>query len=306
MQRFVQRVRSLAAAERDVLTAAAILGRRCLLADLVHLTDRPELAVLETLSLFRGRIVRAQGGQVWFRHRRFAKALLDITPLERRNELHVLTATALAERGASSIEVGMHFSRGLAHDRAIEPLLDGLAELVQSSSRRTALRVAGRVAAHLQHVERTPANDRHRLRLLLLHAEARVNSRQRDAAVRDYRAAEALARELGDGESSAAARVGLAGLELSAGHLLTAIALLEGVHDDLAPNRSNTTTAARIAARAHGLHGRILLYQGQAVAGHRHIQAALGRLPAEDDELRCHLRIDLARLEALQYHFPTA
>ncbi len=306
VQRFVQRVRSLPAEAREVLTAAAVLGRRGLLADLVRLTGRPELAVLETLSLFRGRIVRAQGGQVWFRHRRFAKALLDVTPLDRRRELHLLAADQLQERGASSTEVGMHFSQALAHDRAIAPLLDGLAELVRSSSRRTALRIAGRVAAHLQHVEDTPANAHHRLRLLLLHAEARVNNRQQDAAVRDYRAAETLARELGDGESSAAARVGLAGLELAAGHLLTAIALLESVHDDLAPGNARTTAAARIAARAHGLHGRILLYQGQAVAGHRHLQAALRRLPAEDDELRCHLRIDLARLEALQYHFPTA
>ncbi|MCR9247864.1 MAG: protein kinase [bacterium] len=304
LDRFAQRIRSLEPEQRDVLSAAAVLGRRCQLADLVHLTGRPELAVLETLSLFRGRIVRAQAGEVWFRHRQFVRVLLENIPPRRRSELHLEAATWLRRQDAGPLAIGLHHSQALDHAGALEPLLDGLEELVQSSSRRTALRIAGRLAVHFRHVQQSPSSNRLRLRFLLLQAEARKNNGQPAAAIKSYRGAEQLARELGDIESSAAARVGIAARELSNGHLLAAIAMLEAVHDDL---RGTTgSRGERIAASAHGLHGRILLYQGDAADGHRHLQAALALLDPTDDELRCQLRIDLARLEALQHHYPTA
>ncbi|MCA8978018.1 MAG: hypothetical protein KDC98_25050, partial [Planctomycetes bacterium] len=289
---------------RAVLSAAAVLGRRCILGDLCALLDRSELFVLEALSLFRGRVVRAQGGEVWFRHRDFLTVLLESIAPPRRRDLHLRAAQILAERGRSPLLIGMHRSQALDHEGCIEPLLAGLAELVRSGSRRTALRIAGRLGMHFGHAEPGEGRDRQLLRFHLLHAEARHNAGQRQAATRCYRQAEALARTLDAAEASAEARTGIASHALEDGHLMAAIAILEGVHDDLAA--ATGERADHAAASAHGLHGRILLYRGQAVAGHRHLQAALSRLSPTHDELRAHLLIDLARLEGLQHHYPTA
>lgn len=304
LDRFRARVAGLAPDQRAVLAAAAVLGERCALPDLAALVQAPELSVLETLSLFRGRIVRAQGGEVSFRHRDFQKMLLLELPAEQRQRLHRQAALLLQSRGAPPLVVGMHLSQGLDHEGCLDPLLTGLDERVRAGSRRTALRVIGRLTVHLAQVPATPANERRRLRYLLLSGQARANAGQHDAASRWFQQAEALASALDDVDSSAAARTGLATAELDSGRLLTAIALLESVHDDLA-NRHNPVADA-LAAQAHGLHGRILLYRGQASDGLRHLQAALKRLPAADDDLRCHLEIDLARVEALSHHYSKA
>lgn len=304
VERFRSRVAALEPAQRAVLAAAAVLGERCALADLAALVPAPELQVLETLSLFRGRIVRAQGGEVSFRHRDFQKMLLHGLPGPQRERLHGAAAALLAQRGASPLLVGMHLSQALEHEACLDPLLAGLDERVRAGSRRTALRIAARVGVHLGHVEGTPANQRRHLRFLQLAGQARANANQLDAASRSFRQAEALARELGDADASAAARTALATAELDSGRLLSAITLLEGVHDDLA-HRHNPVADA-LAAQAHGLHGRILLYRGQAIDGSRHMQSALQRLPPSADDLRCHLLIDLARVQALTYHYPTA
>ena len=304
LARFRHRIGELDAESRAVLSAAAVLGRRCQLADLCALLDRGELAVLEALSLFRGRIVHAQGGEVWFRHPDFLTVLLESIAPDERRRLHLAAAELLAARGRGPLAVGMHRSQALDHEGCFELLLDALDELVRSGSRRTALRIAGRLGVHCQHLAAGGSRDRRLLRFHLLHAEARRNAGQRFAATRWFREAEALARRLDELEASAEARTGLAARELEDGHLMAAIAMLEGVHDDLA--RSTGRRADHAAAGAHGLHGRILLYRGQAVPGHRHLQAALRRLPADHNELRAHLLIDLARLEALQHHYPTA
>ncbi|MCU0866261.1 MAG: protein kinase [Planctomycetes bacterium] len=304
LERFRTRVAGLDPSQRAVLAAAAVLGERCELADLAALVQAPELSVLETLSLFRGRIVRAQGGEVTFRHGDFQKALLrELPPLE-RERLHRSAAAMLQAQGRSPLAIGMHLSMALDHEACLDPLLAGLDERVRAGSRRTALRLCGRLAVHLGQVVPTTANERRRLRFLLLAAEARANADQIDAAIRTFRQAETLARELGDLHASATARTGLASGELDSGRLLSAIALLESVHDDLAQQHDPRSEA--LAAKAHGLHGRILLYRGQASEGLKHLQAAQKRVPAEATDLRCHLRIDLARVEALSHHYPTA
>ena len=304
LERFRTRVAGLDPAQRAVLAAAAVLGERCELPDLAALVQAPELAVLETLSLFRGRIVRAQGGEVTFRHPDFQKALLRELPPTERQRLHLQAAAMLQSAGRGPLEIGMHLSMALAHEDCLDPLLAGLDERVRAGSRRTALRLCGRLAVHLGQVPASPDNERRRLRFLLLAAAARVNADQTELAIKTYRQAEALARELGDLEASATARTGLATGELDSGRLLSAIALLESVHDDLIDRHDPVSSS--LAARAHGLHGRILLYRGQAGLGLKHLQAALKRVPPEDTDLRCHLRIDLARVEALSHHYATA
>ncbi|MGE3172985.1 MAG: protein kinase [Planctomycetota bacterium] len=302
--RFEARVATLPPEQRRVLAAAAVLGRRCALADLVALAGGPELLVLETLSLFRGRVLRSQGGEVAFRHRDFQQALLRQLPPEERSALHRSAADILAQRGRSPLEVGMHRSRGLDHAGCIEPLLQGLAEVVRSGSRRTSLRVAARLQVHLQQLP--PSDDRRQqeLRLLLLWARARRNAGQPQLAAAQFRTADSLARALDDPLASGEALTGLAAATFDAGMLLQAILLLENAHQEL--ENPDGERARVLAADAHGLHGRILLYLGESDGGLRHVQAALRLLPDAELERHYHLRIDLARLEALRHHYPTA
>lgn len=304
VQRFRARVQRLEPQQRLVLSAAAVLGDHCALDVLAALTGLSELAALETLSLFRGRIVRAQGGEVSFRHPDFQRALLQHLPALERERLHLAAAALLSARGGRPLEIGMHLSQALQHQACLDPLLEALAGRVRAGSRRTSLRLLGRLQVHLAQVPASPANDRRRLRFLLLSGKARAGANQADAAGRAFREAERAAQRLDDLEGSAEARTGLAASELDQGRLLTAISLLEAVHDDLAPRTSES--ADTLAAQAHGLHGRILLYRGQAADGLKHLHAALKRLPPDQDELRCHLLIDLARVEALSHHYATA
>jgi len=304
LERFRDRFVGLQHNQRAVLSAAAVLGERCGLADLARLVQAPELFVLETLSLFRGRIVRAQGGEVSFRHRDFQKLLLRELPGEQRRDLHRAAATLLERSGAGPLAVGMQLSQALEHEACLEPLLAGLAERVRAGSRRTALRVVGRLAVHLSQVPATPENERRRLRWLLLAGQARANADQIDVASSWFQKAEAQAQQLGDGDASAEARTGLANAELDNGRLLSAISLLESVHRDLTARHDGV--GRTLAARAHGLHGRILLYRGQAGDGLRHLQSAVKLLPDAAEDLRCHLEIDLARVEALGHHYQKA
>lgn len=304
LQRFHQRVQGFDPRQRAILSAAAVLGERCALGDLAELVGSPEMAVLETLSVFRGRIVRAQGGEVSFRHGDFQKALLRELPAREREKRHAEAAAMLERRGGSPLEIGMHRSQALDHEGCLDPLLDGLDERVRAGSRRTALRIVGRLQVHLSHVDRGEENQRRRLRFLLLAGKARMNTGQIEAAGRHFRDAETLAVELRDIDASAQARTELATGELDSGRLLSAITLLESVHGDLAAR--STRLADALAAQAHGLHGRILLYRGHAGEGSKHLQAALKRLPPEEGDLRCHLQIDLARIEALSHHYAAA
>ncbi len=304
LQRFEQRVQRMPPSHRRVLAATAVLGNRCSLSDLVALTGTPELLVLETLSLFRGRVLRAQGGEVIFRHRDFQQALLRQIEPDERTALHKRAAEVFEQRKKPPLEIGMHRSQALDHQGCIEPLLLGLAEIVRAGSRRTSLRIAARLQVHVQHLPEGRVRDEAQLRLLLLSARARRNAGQPQFAARQFRAADSLARELADPLGSGEALTGLAAATFDHGHLMQAILLLENAHRELENPESDR--ARVLAADAHGLHGRILLYLGESEDGMRHIQAALRLLPDKEIERQRHLQIDLARLEALRHHYPTA
>lgn len=307
VERFRRRVERLDPEHRMTLSAAAVLGDRCRLSELAALMLSPELAVLETLSLFRGRIVTAQGGEVTFRHRAFRRALLQLLPRDELHRLHAAAAEVLEARGAAALVVGMHRSQALDHQGCLEPLLEALDARVRAGSRRTALRLVGRLNVHLRQVARDEPNEQLRLQFLLLSGRTQQDADQFAAATRAFREAEQLARQLGDLEASAAARNGLAEDALQHGRMLSAIALLETVHDDLGgelPVRSPSTES--VAAQAHALHGRILLYLGQSADCVKQLLAAKKRVPHEDEDLRCHLWIDLARAEGLARRYGTA
>ena len=303
VERFRQRVESLDPAHRAALSAAAVLGDRCRLADLSALILQPELAVLETLSLFRGRIVSSKGGEVTFRHRDFRRALLTTLPNEEQQRLHAAAASVLEARGAPSLVVGMHRSQALDHEGCLEPLLDALAVRVRAASRRTALRIVGRLSVHFRHAPATAAHERMRMQFLLLSGQAHQNADQRDQAVDAYRRAEQLARRLGATAASAEARIGLATDAVDNGRMLAAITLLETVHRDLDLAERDKTSAS---AKAHALHGRIMLYLGQSAECTKHLLAAKKSVPADELELQCDVWIDLARAEGLAHRYATA
>ncbi len=307
VQRFEQRVLRMPAAHRRTLAAAAVLGPRCALSDLVALTGAPELQALETLSLFRGRVVRAQAGEVEFRHRDFQQALLRQIDPQERQALHRRAAEVFEQRGKPPLEIGMHRSQALDHEGCIEPLLLGLAEIVRAGSRRTSLRIAARLAVHVQHLPKGKVQQSAQLRISLLSARARRNASQPQAAAEQFRAADGIARELGDRLSSGEALTGLGAATFDLGHMMQAILLLENAHQELDEAGDPDDPRARtLAADAHALHGRILLYLGASEAGMRHVQVALRLLPEAEIERQRHLQIDLARLEALRHHYPTA
>lgn len=307
VERFRNRVRNFLPHQRAALTAAAVLGDRCSLSELSALILEPELSLLETLSLFRGRIVRAQGGEVTFRHRDFRQALLRGTPPEEVQRLHAAAASVLEARGARPLTVGMHRSQALDHEGCLDPLLEALDNRVRAGSQRTSLRLIGRLAVHLRNVVESNQNSQRRLRFLLLSAQAQQNANLK-TATQSFQKSERLARTLNNLAASAAARIGLATADLDNGRLLSAIALLETVHDDLADERHYEATDATdaLAAQAHALHGRILLYLGQAADCMKHLLAAKKRVPPEQEDLRCHVWIDLARAEALAHRYATA
>ena len=306
-ERFRNRVRSLSPHHRQALTAAAVLGDRCSLVELSALILEPELSLLESLSLFRGRIVRAQGGEVTFRHRDFRKALLRGTPAEEVQRLHAAAASLLEARGARPLVVGMHRSQALDHEGCLDPLLEALENRVRAGSQRTSLRLVGRLGVHFRHVTDSDQNAQRRLRFLLLSAQAQQQANLK-TATRSFQKSERLARTLNNLEASAAARIGLATADLDSGRLVSAIALLETVHGDLADEKHYEPTIATeaLAAQAHALHGRILLYLGQAPDCMKHLLAAKKRVPPEQEDLRCHVWIDLARAEALAHRYATA
>lgn len=307
VERFRERVRILLPHQRTALTAAAVLGDRCSLNELSALLLEPELSLLETLSLFRGRIVRAQGGEVTFRHRDFRQALLRGTAPEEVQRLHAAAASVLEARGARPLVVGMHRSQALDHEGCLDPLLEALDNRVRAGSLRTSLRLVGRIAVHLRHVPESAENSQRRLRFLLLSAQAQQSANLK-TATRSFQKAERLARTLDNLAASAEARIGLASADLNDGRLLSAITLLETVHDDLADERHYDASQATeaLAAQAHALHGRILLYLGQASDCMKHLLAAKKRVPLDQADLRCHVWIDLARAEALAHRYATA
>ncbi len=144
-----QRVKELAPEQRHVLQAAAVLGARFPLAELIALVGQPELQVLTALSVFQGRVIRADGDEVAFRHRDFRMALLDLVPRGARRAMHRDAAWVLEQRGAPPLEVGMHMSRAMQHEEALPRLLEGLEGLVAAGSRRAAGRVLARLRVHL-------------------------------------------------------------------------------------------------------------------------------------------------------------
>jgi serine/threonine-protein kinase len=301
LERLRQRVLGFPPDQRFVLQCAAILGSQMQVADLAALADQTELSALAALSVFQGRIIRAERGRATFRHPDFREALLDLIPAGEKRELHERAAAILARRGASPVEIGLQWSRALAHERALPPLVEGLERLTQAGSRRASLKVVERVRLHLNALPRTPSNLELRLRYLCLSGQAHAQAEQGERATRDWRKAYRLALHLGRPFERAQALVGLGALAIRTGRMLAALQYLEQA-EELMGERADPA-ARLVLARAYGVHSRALGYLGSTEEAIGVATLALAAVPADDLAVRPHLLVDLARLEALRLRF---
>ena len=303
LHRLRERVRAFPPEQQHVLAAAAVLGDAFPLADLCALTGQHELAVLEALSAFQGRILRAEGGQVAFRHRDFRLAVGEVVEPPIRRRLHRLAAWTLEDRNAPPFEVGMHLSRAGEHLACLVPLLQGLEELVHAGSRQRALRVCARLRLHLNALPRTHENLGHRRRYLLLAGAAHANADLGSEARRAFRRARLLARHLQDPAGEAQALVGEAA-QLQASARFSEVLPLLATAENLVATREDEASRV-VAAKALDIHARVLGYLGQSLQASKLTREALHRLPAQHP-YRAHVLIDLARIEALRSHFVPA
>ncbi|MFI6099904.1 helix-turn-helix transcriptional regulator [Lentzea sp. NPDC051213] len=100
------RLRVVPAGAVEVLRAAALLGSRFVVAELVVLTAQPAAdVVLGLQEAFAADIVVDSGGQLAFRHPLIRQALYEEMPLALRAARHREAAQALAESGSGALRV---------------------------------------------------------------------------------------------------------------------------------------------------------------------------------------------------------
>lgn len=305
LQRLRDRTADLPREVRHVLEAAAVLGDSFAVQDVVELTGRPELEVLEALAAFDERVVVTDGGHGRFRHRDLRRAVRGTAPAGVLRRLHRSAGWLLEERGAAPLEIGMHLSRAGEHRAALPHLLAGLQQLLDQGSRRNAVRVAERIALHFAALlggrEATGDDAILRLGAHLLAGEAFARVGRDERATTEFRAANLLAEQTDRAIDKARALIGLADVAQRNGRLLTALQLLTDAERRLAtqPDRE-----ARLAlGRARLVHARVLAYQGDSLAALRHTSEGLRDLPNDPGPLRVHLLVDHARWQALQLRF---
>jgi len=308
LERVQERLRRLPPEQQHVLQAAAVLGDRFPIADLAAVVGRAELHVLDDLSVFRGRVVRAVAGHVSFRHHAFRDALQRRLPTGLRQRLHRLAAFALQERNAPPLQVGLHLSRAGEHGACVPLLLDALDGLMQSGSKRTAKRVAARLALHLERLasasEASVPLERWTQRFTMLRARLARRLGDRTTAARHLRDALARGAERQDGAARAEALVELADMAREAGQFLAALGMVESAYQATPTPGEGEPRAT--AVRAHALHAEILAWLGHSEEGIGHLRTALRLTPDADPKARAALLIELARHEILLRHLPTA
>jgi predicted ATPase len=302
LQRLRRRAASLPKEVSFVLAAAATLGDSFPIDDLVKLTGSPPLQVLAAISVFQGRIVRAEGGRVAFRHRDYRRVLREHLPLAARRRLHRAAAWVLEDRGAQPLQVGLHLSLAREHQAAILPLLTGLERLVDAGSRHATLRVVQRLGLHLSAVPDTEANAEARQRFHLLAGRSYAANHRQAEATASFTAV--LRTPSGDAATRLQARIELASLCLYAGRQLAGLLLLEAALDEGATARG--PRVKRLAVRALLLGARHLGDMGHPEDALARLAAARRLAARADTRLAGQLLLEHAHLQHAQDHFATA
>ncbi|MGH7859056.1 MAG: tetratricopeptide repeat protein, partial [Candidatus Binatia bacterium] len=214
-----ERIALLSQPAREVVAAAAVLGdvfARDLLASICEPEETGIDAALAEAGAAGLVVPLEPGGRFAFRHALVREALYETLGTGRRVELHRLAGDALEAAGSTSPEDVF----ALAHHRfAAAQGGERFLEAVDSCERagrlalaqlgyEEAVRELGRAAGML---ERLPRDDRRRMDLLLVLADALLAAGDRVTARETYFRAAELARAVADAEALARAAVGFAG-----------------------------------------------------------------------------------------------
>ncbi|MFQ5505506.1 MAG: protein kinase, partial [Planctomycetota bacterium] len=163
--------RRLSDEQRRLLEAAAILGPRFRSRDLAALLREQELDILMLLSGLRGRWVLSAEEGLRFRRRSQRQMILEEVPLPERLDLHKRAAEMFEARGAEPVSIGMQWSRGGEHAKALPCLLAAASRSLDRVNPERAESLLGRARFHLNALPRTPENLNSRMRWLGQRAE---------------------------------------------------------------------------------------------------------------------------------------
>ncbi len=149
----VRRVESEGEELAAMLRVAAVVGRRVVLAELIHLlrTTPLDIAPLVTAAIEHGWWVEAEDGELAFRHDLVREALLEVTPEALTTEMHREVAAALTETGAGPERIAYHLAQSI--DPPDPTTVARILDLVRSLARPS----AGAILAVVR--ERLPIQD---------------------------------------------------------------------------------------------------------------------------------------------------
>lgn len=247
------RVGLLSESTRQVLQAAAVLGRDFAPSLLAQLLDRPLDALSEPLraALAAGMLIENEASVLEFSHALVREELYQSLPAQRRAELHARAADVLERSGAPEASLGEVASHLLASSSAVgaERALSGALDAARRALSRFAFEDASVI---LERALEALGAELEGTRLLccgfVLLGEARVRMHQ-DGRAACTRAAD-IARQLGDPELLAEAGLAL-GAEISIGIVSeTLVGLLEEALERLP--REPSVLRARVLARLAG------------------------------------------------------
>ena len=210
------------------------------------------------------------------------------------------------DRGANRLEVGLLLSRAHEHASCLDPLLDGLQDLLAQGALRTAKRVLQRVRIHLNRLPRTPDWLRRRVRYLLLLAAAMRDGLEMEgrSAWRELRRANLIASHLGDARTRTRVTLALGTHAQESGQFLAAQQLLMHARNRAVLGHLDTDPdpeARQLVGDVFAVLGRVMAWQGLAEEAFRMTHEALGYLLPESRE-GLQARVDLAVWESLRMH----
>jgi tetratricopeptide (TPR) repeat protein len=202
------RVAELAGPVREVLDAAAVLGRQFDLEDVAGMLGADVDDVIARLGASAGaRLVAAVTGTGWqFRHQVIRDALYESVPIPARLELHAAAARHLAALGAE-----LRLDEQARNLLAAVPLVDRVGAVrvaTQAAAQAGASFAFGTAADILRDALGLVRDDETRLQVLLDLGDAQLQAGRVTDAWETFDRAGALAREVNDSNAAARALLG--------------------------------------------------------------------------------------------------
>ncbi|MBX6763896.1 MAG: tetratricopeptide repeat protein [Rubrobacteraceae bacterium] len=183
---------------RNLLGAAAVIGRSFDAGLLCRVVDREETEVFDAMEplIGSGLIVGAsQETKYYFSHDKLRQALYEGTGGPRLRQLHLRVAAVLEEEGGEPAELAHHYIRAEAWRPALENLTRAARQAEEGHAWETALKDYDRA---LEIVERLPGSEEERFRLLSSRESLLEHLDRREERAATVEEMFELARRLGD------------------------------------------------------------------------------------------------------------